>query len=294
MSDYDFTREDKMKKEFNDFLHRHRIITNWSNLESVPPSSAIPVFRETDHVANYIEDGYQSLSIYTQKSRGNIKLGYRIAMVLAELNREADPQVLCDCMDLLCKLRYDSLDLTVPRVTILNIIDSVLNGETEVIPTTKKWEFMGNLNKAEKRSIVFEYINETRSQANFRKVESAVRFLIDGQSEAESFITVKEVARITELSENTVRKYLVIFRDEINDCNMKTYSTINYNTFAKHESVSKISATISKYQEEQDNKLTRKKVSNRTKLHYNTVTTLWLEDEVQDALEVYNKWKRSL
>ena len=69
MSDYDFTREDKMKKEFNDFLHRHRIITNWDNLESVPPSSAIPVFRETDHVANYIED-----KTYGFWNKKNIKL----------------------------------------------------------------------------------------------------------------------------------------------------------------------------------------------------------------------------
>jgi hypothetical protein len=75
---------------------------------------------------------------------------------------------------------------------------------------------------------------------------------------------------------------------------MKTFSTDNYSIFAKQENVSKIAATIGRYQEEQDNKLTRKKVSNRTKLHYNTVMNLWIEDEVQDALEVYNKWKRSL
>ena len=290
-TNYGFLSEERGNKKLNDFLQTHTIITNSDNLHDIPKEDRVPVYREESYVADYIEDGYESFSIYTTKSRGNARLAFRIAMVLAELNRDKDPQVLCECMNLICHLRYDSMDMVVSRTTITNIIDSVFNDEIDVQPTIKKWSFRGILNKDEKRSIIFSYINETRSQNNFRKVESAVRCLIDAQSETENFITIRDVVEITGLSKSTVKKYIVVFRDEINDCNMRSFLTDNYSVFSKRENVYKISSVIEKYIEEQEKSLTRKKVSYRSKLHYNTVKSLWFEEEVQEALEKYNKEK---
>ena len=291
---YGFIQEEAGKRRLNDYLNKHRIITTWDDLHSVREDDIVPIYKGGKLVASYIEDGYKTLSVYTTKSRGNIRLAFRIAMVLAELNKEKDPQVLCECMNLICHLRYDSMDMKASRTTITNIIDSVLNGDLEVSSTVKKWSFVKGLDKSEKRSIIFSYINETKSQNNFKKVESAVRFLIDSQSETENFITIKDVVGVTGLSKSTVKKYLVVFRDEINTCNMSSFFTDNYSVFLKQENVSKISSVIEKYREEQERNVTRIKVSNRSKLHYNTVKSLWMEDEVQQALDRYNKWKREI
>jgi hypothetical protein len=52
----------------------------------------------------------------------------------------------------------------------------------------------------------------------------------------------------------------------------------------------KITHTIRGLKELIDLKLTKRKVAKKSELHINTVYNLWLEDDVQEALEEYNKW----
>lgn len=280
------------KERLYRFIDKHRIITNWDDFNDVSEYGDF-VERDGESVAMYIEQGYNTFSIYTTPSPGNPRLAYRVSMVLAELNRDKDVSILNRCMDMICQLRYDSDNMTIPRSTISDIIDEVISGDKEVYPIRKKWYFIKNgLNKEEKRSIVCTYMNETTSKKNFSKVESAVRSLIDCQTVSESFITINDVVGLTKLSRTTVEKYIVVFRDEINECNLKSFDTENYSVFMKNDSIGKISSVIEKYIEEEELRMTRKKVSVRSKLHYNTVKGLWMEDDVQKALNRYNKWKK--
>lgn len=277
----------------NNFLEKHRIITSDDGFSEVSEYADL-VERDGNSIAMYVEQGYWSYSIYTTPSYGNPRLAYRIAMILAHLNKDKDISVLNRCMDIICSLRYDSDDMLVPRKTIESIIEEVISGQKDVLPMKKKWYFLKkDLNKEEKKSIICTHMNETVAKVNFSKVEFAVRELIDSQTEHESFITINDIVSLSGLSKNTVKKYMAIFRDEINECNIRSFDTDNYSTFIKHDSVGKISSVIEKYREEQEMRLTKTKVSKRSKLHYNTVKGLWFEDEVQLALDRYNKWKNN-
>jgi hypothetical protein len=72
------------------------------------------------------------------------------------------------------------------------------------------------------------------------------------------------------------------------------FNTSVYAEFIKISNVAKISSSIIKFKDELEIRLTKKKVAKKSELHINTVYNLWLEDDVQEALEEYNKWVKQL
>jgi hypothetical protein len=70
------------------------------------------------------------------------------------------------------------------------------------------------------------------------------------------------------------------------------FDTSTYGEFIKYCSVNKITSSIRNFIDELEIKLTQRKVASKSGLHFNTVCKLWLEDDVQEALDEYNNWLR--
>lgn len=104
------------------------------------------------------------------------------------------------------------------------------------------------------------------------------------------FITANDIADIAGLAKITVSKNFHLFKEDVDKYNISVFNTDNYNTFVKSCNIDTMKCAIESFKEELEIKITKKKVSNKSNLHINTVYNLWNEEEIQKTLDEYNNW----
>ena len=104
------------------------------------------------------------------------------------------------------------------------------------------------------------------------------------------FITIDLISKNSGVPKKTISNVYGLFKTDIDKYNVSMFNTSVYAEFIKISNVATISSSIIKFKDELETKLTKRKVAKKSELHINTIYNLWLEDDVQEALEEYNKW----
>jgi hypothetical protein len=293
-------------KTSSEYLSKHRLVLRWDGIDL---EEAKRVGKEVIHngslVSYYIEDGYDSFSAHTSLSRGNFSNAFRIAGVVSFLNPDVDVDVLFKYMNLLCVEFFDTKELITDRGIILDNINNVRNGLYTISPVTKKFFWVKPYDKIGKKDveiegkiydgkskIVMSHYNKSKRIESIHDIERAVDLLIEVGNDDNTFITIKDISAISLVSESTIKRLYFMFKDDIDRYNYSMFSTSSYQEFIKGCNVIKITHAISSFKETLEDKLTKRNVSKKSELHINTVYNLWGEDDVQNALDEYNKWMK--
>lgn len=280
------------------FRDRNRLILRSDNIGNISPSYGI-LDNYGNTVAKYYEGGYEYYSaaintnkVYRQDTA--IKLCYSVGMNLVVLNPNKDMSILESYMDLLSLDVFDDSERSfrIKRETLFGIMNKVRSGEIKVSPRIGKYRWTTFMSLEQKRSIVAKNNSRTKSSRMHDLIEKAVDVLTDEFSDI--FITPKEVQREVEgfsgelVSLNTIRKYMEVFRDEIDSHNEAVFGTANFNSYMKICSIYNITSAIDAIAELKE-KISQRRVAKYASVHYNTVNNLWNETAIQEALDNYNK-----
>jgi hypothetical protein len=285
-----------------DFLVKNKIILRSSEIDLEEAiSSGREVYYDGVLCAYYIEDGFNSYSAYCKTSRGNFSNAFRVSNVVSFLNPDISTEVLFEYMDLVCKEFFDTDTFSVDRTIILKNIKKVKDGLYDVSPSISKYfwvkpytsigledKVINGIEYAGKGKIVMSQYNKTRKIETINKIQNAVDILTSDINDR--FITMNDIATTSGLSRSAIDKNFHLFKSEIDIYNKNIFDTDNYNTFVMNCNIYKITHTIRGLRDSIDLKITKRKVAKKSELHINTVYNLWLEDDVQEALEEYNKW----
>ena len=291
-------------KSSSDYLSKYRLNLKWDGIDL---EEAKRVGNKVIHngvlVAYYVDDGFDNYSAYASVSRGNFSNAFRIANVVSFLNKDIDVNILFNYMDLVCSEYFDKNNLLVDRKTILKNIQKVRDGLYDITPSVKKFFWVNEytrigkndriINEVEydgKSKIVMSYYNKSKRIESVYKIEQAVNLLIEVGNKTNTFITIKDICEITDVSVSTAKRLSFLFKEDIDKYNMSNFTSSNYGEFLKFCSVNKITSAINLMIKELEYKITQRKVANKSGLHFNTVCTLWYEDEIQESLNEYNKW----
>lgn len=290
--------------DINEILVKHRIklIEREIDLEEAKKLGS-EVYYDGVLCGYYVEDGFYTYSAYCTTQRGNFRNAFRIAGVLSYLNKNIDVEVLFKYMDLVCKEYFDDGDFHVDRSTILKNINKVKDGLYEVSPIVSKYfwikpytnigledKVVNGVEYAGKKRVVMSQFNRTKKIETLNKIQNGIDILTSELHSSGSFLTMNDIASFCGVSRSTIDKYYIHFKEEIDRYNIRVFDTSIYGVFLKNCSIEKIKHAIKKFIKELEIKITQRKIANKSGLHFNTVCKLWNEDDVQEALEEYNKW----
>jgi hypothetical protein len=287
-----------------DFLVKHRIslISREIDLDEAKRLGK-EVYHNGILCGYYLEDGFYTYSAYCSLQRGKFKNAFRISNIVSFLNPDISSEVLFEYMDLVCKEYFDTNDSKVDRSIILKNINKVKDGLYEVSPIVSKYfwvkpytnigledKIVNGVEYAGKKRVVMSQYNKTKKIDTMNSIQNAIDILTSDLHNNGTFITMKAIAEFCDISRSIVDKYYIHFKEEIDRYNLSVFNTTNYGVFTKNCSVERISIAIKRFIEELEIKLTQRGVAKKSGLHFNTVCSLWNEEEVQEALEEYNKW----
>jgi hypothetical protein len=291
-------------EKIKEFLGSNRIILQRSEIDlNEAKQSGKEVYYNGILTSYYVEDGFYTYSAYCSPSRGNFSNAYRISNIVSFLNTDIDVEILFEYMDLLCKEMFDLDTLKVNRSVILNNITKVRDGLYDVSPVVSKYFWVKpftSIGLADKEidgivypgksKVVMSQYNKTRRIETISKIENAIDLIISELANSGRFLTINLIADIAGLAKITVSKNFHLFKEDVDKYNISVFNTDNYNTFTKSCNIDTIKCAIESFKEELEIKITKKKVSNKSKLHINTVYNLWNEEEIQKTLDEYNNW----
>jgi hypothetical protein len=290
--------------EVKDFLVKHRIVLISREIDEDEASSrGIEVYHNGVLCGYYLEDGFYTYSAYCSLQRGNFRNAFRISNIVAYLNPDIKIEILFEYMDLVCKEYFDMSELKVDRSIILKNLNKVRSGLYEVSPIVSKYfwvkpytsiglddKIVNGVEYAGKKRVVMSQYNKTKKIEMMNKIQNAVDVLTSDFNNNSSFLTMNAIADFCDVSRATVDKYYVHFKEEIDRYNTSVFNTNNYGIFLKNCSIDRIAISIKRFIEDLEVKMSQRGVARKSGLHFNTVCSLWNEDEVQEALEEYNKW----
>ena len=291
-------------EKIREFLGSNRIILQRSEIDLEEAKEiGKEVYYDGILTSYYIQDGFYNYSAYCSISRGNFSNAYRISNIVALLNPDKEIEVLFEYMDLLCKEMFDLDTLKVDRSIMLKNINKVRDGLYDVTPVVSKYFWVKpytNIGLSDKEidgimysgkgKVVMNQYNKSRRIETISKIENAIDLITSELSNTGRFLTANLISNVSGLAKVTITKNFHLFKEEIDRHNMSVFNTDNYNTFIRSCNIDTIKCAIESFKEELEIKITKKKVSNKSKLHINTVYNLWNEDEVQETLEEYNNW----
>jgi hypothetical protein len=294
-----------LSEKINKCLVENRLILQSSDIDlDEAKRLGVPVYNNAGILAGYfVEDGFDNYSAYCNLSRGNFANAFRVSSVLSFLNIDKPTEVLFEYMDLVCKNYFDTSKFIIDRNIILKNIQKVKDGLYEVYPITKKYfwvrpytsvgaedKMVEGIMLQGKRSIVMSQYNKSKRIDTISKIENAVNLLIAEGNEENTFLTINDIEKISGIPKKTISNIYGLFKTEIDRYNVSMFNTSVYAEFIKISNVAAISSSIIKFKDDLETKLTKRKVAKKSELHINTIYNLWLEDDVQEALEEYNKW----
>ena len=291
-------------EKIKEFLSKNRIILHRSEIDlDEAKRLGSEVYYDGILTSYYIQDGFYSYSAYCSSSRGNFSNAYRISNIVSLLNQDKDIEVLFEYMDLLCKEMFDLETLKVDRSVILKNINKVRDGLYDVSPVVSKYFWVRpytNIGLHDKEidgivypgkgKVVMNQYNKSRRIETISKIENAIDLITSELANSGKFLTINLIANVSGLAKITIAKNFHLFKEDVDRYNMSVFNTDNYNTFTRRCNIDTIKCAIESFKEELETKITKKKVSNKSRLHINTVYNLWNEDEIQDTLEEYNNW----
>lgn len=291
-------------EKIKEFLSKNRIILHRSEIDlDEAKRLGSEVYYDGILTSYYIQDGFYSYSAYCSSSRGNFSNAYRISNIVSLLNQDKDIEVLFEYMDLLCKEMFDLETLKVDRSVILKNINKVRDGLYDVSPVVSKYFWVRpytNIGLPDKEidgilypgkgKVVMNQYNKSRRIETISKIENAIDLITSELANSGKFLTINLIANVSGLAKITIAKNFHLFKEDVDRYNMSVFNTDNYNTFTRSCNIDTIKCAIESFKEELETKITKKKVSNKSRLHINTVYNLWNEDEIQDTLEEYNNW----
>jgi len=291
-------------EKIKEFLSKNRIILHRSEIDlDEAKRLGSEVYYDGILTSYYIQDGFYSYSAYCSSSRGNFSNAYRISNIVSLLNQDKDVEVLFEYMDLLCKEMFDLETLKVDRSILLKNINKVRDGLYDVSPVVSKYfwirpytniglhdkEIDGILYPGKGKVVMNQY-NKSRRIETISKIENAIDLITSELANSGKFLTTNLIANVSGLAKITIAKNFHLFKEDVDRYNMSVFNTDNYNTFTRSCNIDTIKCAIESFKEELETKITKKKVSNKSRLHINTVYNLWNEDEIQETLEEYNNW----
>lgn len=291
-------------EKIKEFLSKNRIILHRSEIDlDEAKRLGSKVYYDGILTSYYIQDGFYSYSAYCSSSRGNFSNAYRISNIVSLLNQDKDIEVLFEYMDLLCKEMFDLETLKVDRSIILKNINKVRDGLYDVSPVVSKYFWVRpytNIGLPDKEidgilypgkgKVVMNQYNKSRRIETISKIENAIDLITSELANSGKFLTINLIANVSGLAKITIAKNFHLFKEDVDRYNMSVFNTDNYNTFTRSCNIDTIKCAIESFKEELEIKITKKKVSNKSRLHINTVYNLWNEDEIQETLEEYNNW----
>jgi DNA-binding CsgD family transcriptional regulator len=138
----------------------------------------------------------------------------------------------------------------------------------------------------EKMSIRTSHRNRRMGEKTAKEIEEAI-YALDSMG---LFVTQMEIGRHLGRTQSTISYHMNnYFRELIQEVNLKKFNTDSWNTYIKNTNTDKIVRVINEIKEIRD-KASKANVSKKTLLSYNTVSNLWFEESVQEALNEYNDY----
>lgn len=276
---------------WKDIRNKYRIILYKDFLE-VDYQSGDDVFLGGDIVAKYFEEGYSVTSCYYGRFDGFIpdKIIKRIAFCLVALNPDTDLNILAMFMVAYCNDKSGLKDgVTYKYETMLSLLDGVTEKvNINLIQSPRKfyWNTRGQrLSLDNKRKAMLMFTNDRKSSDTLKKVDNAIQCLM---TEAKYFITAKRIADVSGCGKETAKRYMAVYKDEVDRYNEDMFTTNSFATYRRILSIHKIKEAIHTLNKAEDS-LSRRKVAKEAGVHFNTVQNLWSDEEIQEELNKYNQ-----
>jgi hypothetical protein len=265
------------KPSYWDYFHQHQIITRWSSVDlSYAKRHGEELFFKGKLVGYYLKGGYDVIRLGFPKLKDNVvikpNVKYRIVYIITYLNIEKDFDVIVRaCMAYLSYVMNLS-DLTLIQEKVAEMVEFCLDTMNEVkLKEGRKifWvEGSSSLSLKDKRKVVMALNNFNAKKDLLKKITDAMYSVIE---EGVEFVSPNSVqAKINSHTKDTVRTYMRVYKDEVDQHNLELFGTDDYNEYLKFSSLDKIRKAVN----EVDNP-TKAKVARETGLHYNTVCKLW-------------------
>ena len=259
-------------------FRKHEVITSWRELSS---DDAIRFGDEVRHlgevVGYYIKGGYNVVELNYKSSKSGVlpeKLKYRVVYTLLYLNPELSFEALVECAEAYLGHLMDSDEIQLKKEWVKSLVDYCSdNLQEETLYKRKRffWNERGRLLPSQvKQSISGVYTSLEKKKDTVERIGLAVFALME---ESNDFITVKLLSKSIEGSPRTVKNYINLFREDIDQHNLNTFGTSDRSEYAKMQNIGKRRRAIDDITVEQS----KAAIAKATGLHYNTVLNLWEE-----------------
>lgn len=272
-----------------EFRDSRRIITYRRNIEvSDAEELGVPVVHDGGLVAYYLEEGFYVVSVpmvgVTEFSNRYL---WFVVNSLVCLNEDAPVDDLVDFM-YLYMMEFSSVRGYEPnKVYLRDLIDSCIEGlDEQRCYQFRKFFFVNKLDKNTTKSVVMSYLNKRNKSEMVKNIDNVIQWLC---IEGNKFITAQSIRDGLEddVSLSTVRRYMEVFKDEIDSHNNRVFGTSNFITYKKTLSIHKIKGAI-QILNDANERLSRRKVAKEAGVHFNTVQNLWDDEDIQSELDKYN------
>lgn len=268
-----------------EYRDKHKIIT----YRSYADKGGVPIKLGDEVVCYYIEDGFNVISVPMRKlSVMTSPFMWYIACSLVVLNEDKDVYVLSNFLFYYLD-KFNPKDNYIPNFYYCeDLVSRAFEfADEEKVVTLRKFNFVKNVSSKDRRSLIMGYLNNRKTSDTLIKIENAVQWLT---IEGKYFITVNKVMEVCEdeYSYNTIKRYMSILKDEIDNHNRKVFGTDNFTVYKKTLSIHNIKKAI-QILTEANERLSRRNVADKAGVHFNTVQNLWDDKEIQSELDKFNQ-----
>lgn len=257
-------------------FRKHKVITSWVDL---PIGDAIRFGDKVKHggrvVGYYIKDGYNVVELNYKVGGSGIlpeKLKYRVVYTLVYLNPELSFDALVECAEAYLGHLMDSRKVQLKKEWVKSLVDYCSDNLKEAGLYKRKrffWNEEGRLLPSQvKQSISGVYTSLEKKKDTLEMIGLSVFSLME---ESDEFVTVKLLSDGIEGSPRTVKRYINLFREDIDNHNLNTFGTDDRSVYTKTQNMRKIKKAMDDITIEQS----KAAIAKATGLHYNTVLNLW-------------------
>lgn len=242
-------------------------------------------------VAQIWEEGYYIVSAWISPvvdTKVLLRLFFKTAMKIRFLNGDSSVDLAYGYLDALCKDFIDVNGLVYDRERLYEIVEDAYSVELDVssLVEMRKWLWNGvyaTLPSKVKSSIRMTHKNTTAKEKTMRSIEDAISKL----SNQKKFITVSAISDLISKPEVTVRKYMELFRDEIDSINISNFDTSNFHSYVRDENVNNIIMAIRELHSA-NKRLSKTDVADIADLSRMTIHRLWEDERIQKIMKDYN------
>lgn len=267
-----------------------KIITYQKNIDLIyARDMGSPVSYRDELVGYYLDEGFYVVSVpMTEVKEFSERYMWFIVSSLVFLNPESSVDDLVDFM-YLYMVEFSTMNGYEPsRVYLRGVIDKCIDKlDEERCYQYRKFFFVKVLSKKDVKSAVMLYLNKRSKSEMMKKIDNVIQWLC---IESNKFITANLIKEglDEEVSLSTIRRYMELFKEEIDRHNRKVFGTDNFNVYQKTLSIHNIKRAIQVLNDANE-RLSRRNIADKAGVHFNTVQNLWDDEEIQQELDKFNK-----